>query len=736
MISILLYPFLIILLLFFFGIGLSIYLIPVEWRKYYLWLSPWCSIIFLILTLSVLALLGITVKNSSYIIAGVLSILTVYSLFKNKLSLNLREDSIVVFIVILSVLVNLISLLKYEKLLTTVSLGNYDAVNYAFTSDLIKENIMYTKQLVEISSAGDMFHNIFRWGPPLISGFFSALLNLRGYQITYIMQVVLFTLSLPLINIIYKLLFKPSFFGTVFVLIISAFNVNLLYILYHNFYGQVLFWGLELIIIIFYLFYLNANRKKKFNENRYILIIGSALAVLFMSYGEGVIFVVLPIISYTFLKLIFSSDKSGLFFLTKTFLIIFLISSINIVQTTFNIFDRFTYKPKGDEVIGWEPFRSVLPYPNPYEILGFYSVHSFDPLPAFLAVLISTIVVAVIIYGLFKIKNRFFIANFLFLYIFLYYWSGIQRHNYFDYYKVVTYTLFLFLILFTIAVCSLLRKHKIILFIILTILIGFELRSARLLNKKMNQYRVSADSALISLTELNKEYSTEERIYSPSLLVDEVNSWESLWREYFLYPKVISYSAPDSDKLKDRKLSDNSLILIPKTSRFISPKVLLNKIEWENKFYTLGRLCHSDQCLVNSDKQLSTILISKNSYEDTLLTSGWSTNEPDARWSNSKEAFFRLAAGNNTVNMIEIEIRTLKTPQKMEIYLENTKIGETPLTMEQKKYQFNLLPVQNKVLNFKLVFSNIYNPAQLGISLDNRDLSAQLKQANLGYIEY
>jgi hypothetical protein len=731
MLSIFLYPFLTVLCLFFLGTGLTLFLAPPSIKKYQFWIAPWFAIIFLIFILVFLNLLGVSIKYSSYFIAFALSVLTIYALLKSKRKFyfDIKTDLIVMFAVITNILFNLVSLFKYEKILTSVSLGNQDIVNYAFSVDLIKNNLIYTEPLLGVVSVNDMFHNLFRWGPSIFLSFFTSIFNLQGYQYVYIAQVVLFALTIPLIYILFKILFRSTIASLIFILTITAFNANLLYIIYHNFFGQVLFWGLELFIIIFFLFYLNSHEAKVNKLSLYDLILGVTLGVLFISYNEGTVFIVLPLAVYGIVNFLFYKNLNNLISLVRIFIIAFFTSSINIIYTIINLFSRFTYKSIGNEAIGWPPFRSSIPFPNPYEILGFYNIHKFEALQSIIAIFLSLLVIALIVYGLSKIKQRLFISCFIFFYIFLYYWTGISRHNYFDYYKVATYTLFLFSILFTVGLFTILSRKKKILYIFISTLVVLELYSAISLNKHMNQLRLVVDKGLISLEALNEQYKTKEKIYSPSSLTNEESSWESLWREYFLYPKTITYATTDqtSDSYTSG-ISDDSLVLMPKTSRLKNnPKVLVKKIEWENKHYKLGRLCDSDACLSNTNKDLSSVQIGKSLYEDTIFAKGWSVLELDHRWANSLYSTLRLVRHNQSY-YLKIEARSLAKPQTLSVFMNEEFMGQANIDTEWNIYEFPINQSFAGLYRIKFVYSSIYSPIKIGISNDSRELTIDFKK--------
>ncbi|OGK46873.1 hypothetical protein A3A93_06475 [Candidatus Roizmanbacteria bacterium RIFCSPLOWO2_01_FULL_38_12] len=739
MIAIFIVPVLIIFVLFLVGGGLSLYLTPSQWKQYTFWLAPWYGVIMLIGALILLSLFGLPIKTTTWPVTIILTLLTFreIALRKKRFVLSLTEDSLIALFVIGTIVLTTVSLFKYEKVLTTVTLGNSDAANYAISSDLVMNDVIYSKALLPVSSVGDMFYNIYRWGPPVISAYFSQLFGLKGYQIVYILQVVLFSLIPPLLVVLFKILYKASLVSIIFLLVITGLNANLLYILFHNFFGQILFWGIELFFIIFMLFYIESHndndQRSTYKLSTYEIIIGVSLGVMFMSYSEGTIFVCGPLLGYVLFRSLFYRElKKQILFLARIITVTFVISSVTAIYGFFNIFIRFTYKPTGKEIIGWLPFRDAIPFPNPYEILGFYSIHSFPPLPSVFAWILSLLAVLFVIYGFFKVKHRLFFMMFLVLYFYLYYWAY-QRNNYFEYYRVVTYTIFLLLILFTIGFFEFLKKKKILLLGIALVLVLAEAFSGIKLVKRMNQSRLAAELSFISLSSLPRTYFTNEPIYAPTLLTEELGIWPTLWRTYFLYPQQLTYTSPLTSLSEyTNKVPDNKLVLFEKPVRWYPTiNVLLREKVWKNEFYVLGRICNNQDCLLESNKDLTSIPFTREDFQDSLLIDGWSHKEDGHRWINAKEATMRLVVKNDPISKLHIEMLSLKDPQAMTLYVNEEKVDTVSIGTEWKEYISDIGLRQNEVINIRLELSNLNNPAGLGLSADARDLAIDIRKISL-----
>lgn len=729
---ILFYPFLNIFILLVLGFGLTYLIIPKSLKSFTLWLSPWTTIITAIFYFVILSLFGLSVKQTIIFYFVFLLFTSIYVLIKIKpvLKIDIKENLILMVLMGAVLILNLSPLLKQDKMLTSVSLGNNDIIIYATAADYLKDHSISESFKIDQPLVIKTFlQAAYRWGSPMIDSFFLTMFNLQSYQYTYIAQAVLFALLLPLSYILLIILFgKSSLIALILIGIFTGFNVNLLYILYHDFFGQVLFWGIEILIFIFFYSYFNTQKIVQNKFNNYDFILGILITVLFFSYHEPAIFMFVPLGVFLFFKKRLQS-------LLKIAFISIITGAVSIIfSTIFNFKQAFMVDP--NQPIGWQLFRDKIPFANPFEAMGFLSIHNFEPLPTMLAIILSLIIILVIIKGISQSKNKILTTSYVVVFFIFYYWTAFTRRNFFAYNRALTYTLPYIIVLFSIGIVSLSKnkKQKYFWSVIIVILISLELWSAFNLNRRFLREHLSVDKSFISISDL-KNKNIKEPIYAEYFIKSEVPLWRQIWTEYFLYLSRISPvpTVFESGQFEN-KVPNNSLVLISKsTPWFSSPKIIFNDIVWSNDYYKLGHMCNKDDCLVKSKEKLNEINIGKNNFEDSLLISGWNITEGSTRWANAKESTLRLVAGNGYPMNLTIEALSLGKPQEMTVYLDDKLIGTIPVEIEWKKY---ILPTDYSlsfgVHNLKFSYSNGFRPMDIiSGNLDSRILYVNFKEIKL-----
>lgn len=710
-----------IITLFFLGFGLSFFL-PQKLKQHCFWLSPWLAIIWLIICLIIFSLLGFSVKQVSPFLIVFLTGLNCWVFFKAKFrpKINLKKTTLVVLVMTMSLVFNLSPLIKRDKFLTSVSMGNCDVIVYAITPDyLVDHSMAESFQRFFDRGINGMLTDNYRWGTPMLPAFFLNLFNLQGYQYAYLCQVILFALTLCLVYVFLEIINPASLLGLGLGLAIFSFNANLLYMLYHNFFGQVLFWGLQLLLLILFFAYFSSPEEKVKKLNRYDLAIGLTSVALFFSYHEAAVFMFTPLLIFFILRVLLK-QKPLVYFKTllKIALIALVLGSISI----FNAFmiDFLQIQPN-DNPVGWELFRAKLPYANPFEMMGFYSIHSFPPLPLFLAIPLSLGVCCLICYGISKSKKTLLATSFLITYLLFYFWM--IKINFFSYNRAVTYTLPFLLIFFTSGLDVLIKKHKRIKTAIVIVLIGLEFIAAIKLNRRFIWERASIGHDYISLQQIDVN-QLDEPVY-PEEYLDKYYTfsyWKKIWTDYFFYnrkPTLREEVTPDKDG--NFTLPQDALVLISKPTPWYRPmRLLFEEIVWENEYYQVGRLCHTQECLLNHSADLSQIIFGKSEFEDSLVLTGWDKPDTASRWANNKEAKIKLVIKENQFfKKLIIRAESLKEPQQLKIYFNNQLLGEQVIKLGWNDYQFLLNKrLQRGVYEIRLEHAEIY---RLGEVLNNQD---------------
>jgi len=739
--TILFYSLSTILILFVLGAGLTLLSIPNKLKSYSFWLSPWYAMFFLIFFLVIFSLFGLSVKQISPFLIIFLLTLTAFALIKKRLkyTINAKEYIIIAILMISSIILNTSPLIKRTKLLTTLSFGNNDVVVYAalsdyFTNHSIAESYVFKNDSLKPSARGfnEMIKENFRWGSPIIVSFFLNIFKLQGYQYLYLFETILFSLVFPLVYLLFKIIYKSTFFGLILCLFLFAFNVNLLYILYHDFLGQVFFWGIELFLLIFLYSYFSSPDVKNKIFTQYDFIIGSTTTVLFYSYHEAAIFIVIPIFLSLFFRLILKSDFINCSkAIIRTFFITLVTSFISIIHAI-----RIDFIQIGgiDDPIGWQLFRNKLPFANPFEAMGFFNIHSFEPIPLAISLFVSFIVILFIIYGFAKSKFKVVSLSFLIIYGMFYIWTTAIHSNFWAYNRALTYTLPLIIVLFSIGVSKFYENRKNFGILLIILFVCLEVFSSLKLNKRFLREFLSVDGSLISLKELDQNTKIYEPIFTEQTITGPINIWRQFWTDYFLYPNKSIYTPFNINKTKD-SIADESLILISKFSSLNNnpPKIVFNKIEWENEHYILGRLCNSDKCLLSRNEDLSKISVGKNEYEDSLLFSGWGIKEGETRWANEKESTLRLVTKDTYPVNLTVEALSLGKPQEMSVYLNDELLGKVSIDTEWKSFSLPIpYPLGPGVHKIKFIYSNGYRPMDvIPGNLDGRTLYVNFKKIAL-----
>lgn len=736
MIQLLFYPLIAVVITFFLGTGVTNLFFPKSLSKYFLWLSPWAAIICVIVLLVTMSLFGINVNSAAPLIIFFLSSLTIYSVIKKRVKYSFSLENLLLAGMILgTIYLNLYPLIRNEQFLTSISLGNADIIAYVSTGDhLLHHSLLETLSIPKITHGGvtSLLWEDYRWGTPMLVSFYLFIFQLNGYEFVYALQTILFALIIPLTYILFLSVYKKSVIGLIFCFFLTAFNVNLLYTLYHVFFAQVLFWGLQLCFIILFINYLNTDKKKINGFNLYDLWSGIVIGTLYITYHEPIPFLLAPVVINILWRLI-SRDNIYSYFLLllRILLVFFLIAHITVINNIFYIFQVLS-APQG-QGIGWEPYRNINPYANPFEMFGFYSIYWSTPLPVIIAGLLSLAVIIILVYGLINSKSR----NFLFLYVVisvLFLLRSLVGSNYFDYSRTFTYGLPVFIVLFAVGFHKLYMKFGAWILVSGLVLCLLLLISSKKLISVFIHNNYSVDKSFLTLERVKKHLSGKKTIiYTDNFINPGIPRWQEIWVKYFLKDKIVDYYPPVGFDWK-KDIPENGLVLLSKkNTKYIPPKVLMEKIIWQNEYFIFGTVCNIDSCLLNSSEDLSQINIGNNNFEDSLFINGWANTEDNTRWTIGKKASLRLVVKpDQNYSKLILETLSLKEPQLLTLYIDGIKTGSQKVSTEWSKQTFMISdPLLPGIHNIKFVFSNVYKPSKELQSFDERDLAVRFKTIQL-----
>ena len=615
MISILTVTLAITITLFLVGFGFTAIFIPEKLRKDAFWFTPWIGTM-LIGILSVIFSLGrIPVKISGPAILFGAVLLLIYSLWKRKfLPLRFPESLIFTILILFSLLFNLFTLATKVGFPTTISYGNLDPVAYSTVGVFLYDHsVDEGAELGQFMPAawpiGDLVHFSFRWGSPMILSFFQSIFHWKPHQIFYILIVSYFALIIPLIAVFSRRLYekkeifpespkirtlsirtilKPNILLTLLVGILFSFNSNLLYMLYNNFFGQIIFTGIFILLLILAHSYFSSTPPLRLNF--YDLFLGMGLAALAALYPEGGIFVVLPLAVFIFLRLI--TRKTWLSFFLALLKIGLVAAIINPAAVGNAVRINLIAVKSVTAWIGWEYIR----YASPFEMMGFHNIHVSRDFRLPVDLLMSLPVIFFWIFGFLAVKNRTFLTSLLIVAVLFFLQLRFITPNYYSYYKALTYTLFIFLSLFAIGLTYFLGKQlkfRFVSIVILVLVVALNLRAAKKLHDQLYWHHIAVDKSLISLAELNVNQKIQDPIITADVYIGEYNIWRRVWTEYFLMDKKL---VTRQNYLIDEKLIQNPYFvltekkIVKEDNDSKDPKLVYYNIVWENDYYQLGEI--------------------------------------------------------------------------------------------------------------------------------------------------
>jgi len=596
----------IIFTLFFVGYGFTAIFIPEKLRRDAFWLSPWFGTIFIAVFGVILSVARIPILQAKYIIVLASIFLFISAIFyKKKLFYISKETVLIGLFTIICLLFNLYPLLTKAGFPTTISLGNLDPISYVHTADYLIDHTVYDGGTFEhykpyLWATGDLLHNGYRWGTPMVLSFMSSIFGLKSYQVYSILITIFYGLSFPITYILAKQIIKKKESLTLLLLIFltQAFNSTNLYMLYNVFFAQFTFLGIFITLIILLYSYFSEEKNNLYSFNRYDLLIAFGLSSLTTIYAEGMFFILIPTSIFIFLKLL---QKKFYFLIlgSKIILLLLLINPItfgNALRVNYKIFMSTTKIG----IIGWEKIR----YAKPLEMIGFYNLYYSRSLP-FLAELVSSItLIGIMIIGYFKSKQKLFVASFMGFFITLYLIFAFYFKNFFTYHRSITYTTFFISILFSCGMLLIfnLFKNKMITTIIIILFILMSARSSYRTIYQLYWHPRIVDKSLISLTELNNNKNFTKPFYTSDIFLGEYDLWTRLWREYMLSDKkivTIQNYTTENKFLKGIKLVLSEKDYLEREGK----KIIYKNIVWENQYYQLGEIEPTEVSLILQNKK-------------------------------------------------------------------------------------------------------------------------------------
>ncbi len=581
-------------LLLFLGYGFAALFLPKALQKDKLWLSPWLGTVLLVVVGIAFEIGNFAIIYSRYFILALASFLLFHALFIKKVRFSFsKSDFFILMLILFAFGVNIYPLIMRAGFPTTISLGNLDAVTYTHTADFLRAHTVFeggTHQLFTpyIWATGDLLHHGYRWGSPYILGFFASIFGVRAYELFSIMITSFFVWGFPLLYVLVKKIIQKDSIYTLFVLAaVYLFNSTLLYTLYNVFFGQFICAGIWILIATLMYCYVSDSRVKKNSilPNRYELLLAFSVSSITTIYPEGLLFVLGPLVIFALLSLSTKSRYAYLFSLFKIIILIILVNPFNFGTAIYQ-YIRLYLSATNTTFIGWEKIRYALPI----EMMGFHNLFYSRVLPTWFNIGASLSVMYLWILGIAHMKNKLFLGAYVILFTAIFVFFGAMIPNYYTYFRTVTYSVFIWAVLYSVGFFFFTQKTKRFRWMGVLLFILIILASLRSMYRTVSQFywhAHSVDKSLASLTKLNSNTQITEPFYTSHVFLGDYNLWHRLWTEYMLSDKKIV--TPQNFAHEKKNLKKVKLILSEKNYlERDGKKIIYSDMVWNNEYYILG----------------------------------------------------------------------------------------------------------------------------------------------------
>ncbi|MFH1771964.1 MAG: hypothetical protein ABH872_04035 [Candidatus Omnitrophota bacterium] len=579
------YSFFIILILFFSGIGLTLFFIPQNLKKYTLLISPITGFCYATLTgwyCYNLKFSGTDVYALFILIPPVFFLAAAFLKQRKHpdKSENILNKNIILPLIISGIIFLALSmpLFKHTNGLNSISIGNNDIVDHTAKSRFLKEfspdeATGFLGQTNFIQK--DIESN--RFGSPFAIAFLSSLSSLQAYQLGNITTLIFYLLSIIIFYILAKESFQYNRFSASAVSFIYGLSPVMLYLIYNGFQAQVI--AMPLLLCFFLLHFQLINNCSQLRHCYpyipLIVLIHWGISITYahmLPINYAVVFFYICIISIN--KKSFNILKYWLIFSGVVFLINGILSPHRTKAFIGNILMHAQIPA------GWP-----MPYFTPGYMLGL----TLNPHPSsIIQVILSVTLTAMIIYGLFKNykdNRKVFIlsASCLFFilsgYNYIYFFGKVKYlSNEYKSFKLLSTLLPLvllsLLILFRdVSFSSQIRAKRVVSFLLLILILIISSNFCMLIQYTSNHHLFVSRA----MTDL-KSLETIPSIQSVNILRNKW--WDILWQNTFLmkkkqYFEISTYDGRLASKLEGQwDLIDLSIIPVNNLQENYSKKFI------------------------------------------------------------------------------------------------------------------------------------------------------------------
>ena len=522
-------------------------------------------------------------------------------------------------------------------------------------------------------------------------------------------QTILFVTMIPLAYVLWERWYGRQA-GSWWVVLLLAANANLTYMMYHNFFGQVVFWGILLTTVTLVTEYFERPERKT------ELFVGAGIAAMYLAYHEPAVFVLVPLA----LTAIWKKRWEGLLRIAG---VAALLAGISIINATIFDFGQ-AFKGNPEQPIGWQIFRPVSPTSNPWELTGMTSVHTDEPLPIYLAWGLSILIASTWAWGAYKSSGRHYVWIMMAFFAGMLWWTAMgDNGNWFVFNRATTYILPILIVVWA---GGIIQLPKWVRYGVMVLVAGMIIKTGIRLNLKLVDAHLTVHSWYQTAGEV-RNLELAGPIFNSGHLVSSVSIWDQNWTGYFLYPMVNKGTIPA------RAIRDQDLVLMNKSTPWVKyPSYILNDIQWENVYYQLGRICLGDECLINTGLKLDQITFGESAWEDNLLGSGWGNPEKEGRWTVLREAKLTLFSYPEThYGQLEMEVQTIVPEQQIQIVVDGVISEAYSVGTEWGKISVPvriLTPGKHEVV---IKVEHLGSPSKILGNSDTRGLGVRLRSLRL-----
>ncbi len=578
--------------LLFVGYGVTALFLPQHLRKDMLWFMPWTGVALIAVYGALLSFAKVPMSLAAYIIIGLSVVSALYATFiRRPEKIPLVETSLLFAGFLTCYLIHLFPLFQIGYP-TVISLGNVDPISYTNVADFFVDHTVWEGKTIppytpSIWAVGDLVHYSYRWGSAFLLSFFDVLLGVRSYEIFSIMITLLFAFSFPLLIVFSKQLFKRRvLLASIIIFLTYVLNSTLSYMLYHVFFGQFIFAGLYIYILIL-LFTHNDEEQvaAPLPITGRELLLGLLLSSVTTLYPEGLVFTLIPFIFVTGVRYLFVRDVRDILFFAKVAALLILINPVTFHTAVMQNM-KIIFSTSKNTFIGWEAIRHA----TPADMLGIYNLYYYRKLPFLIQVGMTVSVAFVWMVGFMMARHKLWICTIAGMFILLLIHFVVNSPNFFLYHRTIIYSLFLCSALFAIGAATLLsRIGRVQVLILLTLFSALIIRSFHRSFFQFYHHRAVVDASLISFQKLAGNKSVPQPFYTSDVFLGEYNLWRRLWQEYMLTGAQIISNQNYPTEVVEKRLPKRTYILAEKNKLTQGDKeIRFSRKIWENEYYILG----------------------------------------------------------------------------------------------------------------------------------------------------